>query len=96
MLPHDTEVEIAGLVAHRQRPSTASGVVFLGMEDETGTANVVVWPKLYEAERALVRGQQLLRVRGVVQRQGAAVSVLARGFAPLHAPRVRARSRDFR
>ena len=96
-LEHDTAIEVAGLIAHRQRPGTASGVVFLGLEDETGTANVVVWPKLYEAQRSIIRGQPLVRIRGVVQRQGAAVSLLAREVRALsRAPRVHARSRDFR
>jgi error-prone DNA polymerase len=96
-LEHDTVLEVAGLIAHRQRPGTASGVVFLGLEDETGTANVIVWPKLYEAQRSLIRGQPLVRIRGIVQREGGAVSLLAREFRVLTcAPRVHTRSRDFR
>jgi error-prone DNA polymerase len=96
-LAHGTRVEIAGLVAHRQRPSTASGVVFLGLEDETGTANVVVWPTLYERRRSVVRGEPCIRVSGLVQRQGAAISVLAQGVRALpQVPRLPARSRDFR
>ncbi len=96
-LAHGTRVEIAGLVAHRQRPGTASGVVFLGLEDETGTANVVVWPTLYERRRSVVRGEPYLRISGIVQRQGAAVSVLAQGVRAVpQIPRLPARSRDFR
>jgi error-prone DNA polymerase len=57
----------AGLVTHRQRPGTASGVVFLSLEDETGIVNVVVWPKLLERHRREVLGGRILRVRGRLQ-----------------------------
>ncbi|RFF28086.1 hypothetical protein DZK25_04735 [Wenzhouxiangella sp. 15181] len=57
----------AGLVTHRQRPGTASGVVFLSLEDETGIINVVVWPKLLERYRREVLGSRILRVRGKLQ-----------------------------
>jgi error-prone DNA polymerase len=93
----DTVVRIAGLVSHRQRPGTASGVVFMTLEDETGTVNVVVWPKLFERQRQLIRGEPLVCISGVVQREGEAISVVARHFTPLEAaPPVRAPSRDFR
>lgn len=100
-------VRIAGLVSHRQRPATASGVVFMTLEDETGTANLVVWPKIYERQRVLIRGENLLSVSGKVERQGKVLNVIAWRFWPLDlsaqpyrkgAPRagVVARSRDFR
>ncbi len=57
----------AGLVTHRQRPGTASGVVFLSLEDETGIINVVVWPKLLERYRREVLGGRILRVAGKLQ-----------------------------
>ncbi|NEZ03853.1 error-prone DNA polymerase [Wenzhouxiangella sp. XN201] len=57
----------AGLVTHRQRPGTASGVVFLSLEDETGIINVVVWPKLLERYRREVLGGRILRVHGKLQ-----------------------------
>ena len=92
-----TVVRIAGLVSHRQRPGTASGVVFMTLEDETGTVNVVVWPKLFERQRQLIRGEPLVCISGVVQREGEAISVVARHFTHLDAaPPVRAPSRDFR
>ena len=51
-------VRVAGLVITRQRPGTASGVIFLTLEDETGIANVIVWPKTYERfRRAVIAGR---------------------------------------
>jgi error-prone DNA polymerase len=61
---------LAGLVLVRQRPGTASGVVFVTIEDESGIANLVVWPKVFEAHRRIVMGSRLLGVRGRVQREG--------------------------
>jgi error-prone DNA polymerase len=58
---------IGGLVLVRQRPGTASGVVFVTLEDEFGIANLVVWPKVFEAHRRIVMGARLLG-RGKVQR----------------------------
>ena len=96
-LPNESRVRIAGLVGIRQRPDTASGVVFLMLEDETGTANVVIWPKLYEKERNVIRGERLLRIQGVLQRHDGAISVVARKVTPLRvAPDVNSSSRDFR
>jgi error-prone DNA polymerase len=59
---------LAGLVLVRQRPGTASGVVFVTIEDEDGIANLVVWPKVFEAHRRIVMGSRLLAVTGEVQR----------------------------
>jgi DNA polymerase III alpha subunit len=59
---------MAGLVLVRQRPGTASGVVFVTLEDEFGIANLVVWPKVFEAHRRIVMGSRLLGVAGEVQR----------------------------
>jgi len=60
-------VSAAGLVTHRQRPGTASGVVFLSLEDESGIINVIVWPKLLERYRQAVLGGRILRVYGKLQ-----------------------------
>lgn len=96
-VPADTVVRIAGMVSHRQRPGTASGVVFMTLEDETGTVNVVVWPKLFERQRTIIRTEPLVTISGVLQRDGEAISVVARRFTALKmAPPVRASSRDFR
>ncbi|SPH16623.1 Error-prone DNA polymerase [Defluviimonas aquaemixtae] len=70
-------VTVCGLVITRQRPGTASGVIFLTLEDETGVCNVVVWPKVYERFRRAVMGGRLLRVTGPLQREGIVVHLIA-------------------
>ena len=67
---NDDLFTLAGLVLVRQRPGTASGVVFVTIEDEAGIANLVVWPKVFEAHRRIVMGSRLLGVRGRIQRAG--------------------------
>ena len=64
------QVEVAGLVLIRQRPGTAKGVVFMTLEDETGAANVIVWPHALERYRPIVMGARLVRVAGEVQKEG--------------------------
>lgn len=71
---------VAGLVLLRQRPGTAKGVIFLTLEDETGTCNVVVWAKVYERFRRAVIAGRLLRVTGRVQREAGVVHVVAEGI----------------
>ncbi|MGB0967948.1 MAG: error-prone DNA polymerase [Halocynthiibacter sp.] len=68
---------VCGLVITRQRPGTASGVIFLTLEDETGVSNVVVWPKVYERFRRVVMGGRLLRITGYLQREGIVVHLIA-------------------
>jgi len=68
---------VCGLVITRQRPGTASGVIFLTLEDETGVCNVVVWPKVYAQFRRAVMGGRLLRVTGYLQREGIVVHLIA-------------------
>jgi DNA polymerase III alpha subunit len=70
-------VEVAGLALVRQRPGTASGVIFVTIEDETGVANLVVWPAVFERFRRVVLGAQLLAVRGKVQKEGLVIHVVA-------------------
>jgi error-prone DNA polymerase len=65
--PDGRRTAVAGLVLVRQRPGTAKGVVFLTIEDETGVANIVVWPKLFDEARPIVMGARLILVRGRVQ-----------------------------
>ncbi len=71
------KVSVAGLVVARQRPGTAKGVVFLLLEDESGTVNVVLPPKVYEGFRAIVRSEPLLVVDGRLELRTGAVNVLA-------------------
>ena len=61
-------LSIAGLVLIRQRPGSAKGVVFITIEDETGVANLVVWPDVFETQRKIVMGARLMAVHGVVQK----------------------------
>lgn len=75
--PAGARVCVAGLVLVRQRPGTAKGVIFLTLEDETGTCNVVVWAKIYERFRRAVIAGRLLRVTGRLQREAGVVHVVA-------------------
>jgi error-prone DNA polymerase len=76
--PADRTIEVTGLVLVRQRPGTASGVIFMTLEDETGIANVIVWPKVFEAYRRTVMGGRVLTVRGALQKQDGVIHVIAR------------------
>jgi error-prone DNA polymerase len=79
-------VRVAGLVLVRQRPGTASGVIFMTLEDETGIANIVVWPKLFERYRTEVLGGRLVAVDGPVQSESGVIHVIAErvhDFTPL-------------
>ena len=75
--PDRARVRVAGLVITRQRPGTASGVIFVTLEDETGIANVIVWPKTYERFRRAVIAGRLLRVTGQLQREGSVQHLIA-------------------
>ena len=77
-------VTVAGLVICRQRPGTAKGLCFVTLEDETGLANVVVTPKLFEAHKRLVRRSPILVVGGVLQVEQGVLNVRARRFAAPH------------
>ena len=68
---------VAGLVLVRQRPGSANGVIFLTLEDETGIANLVVWPRLFERQRPTLLGASLLGVRGKVQREGEVIHLVS-------------------
>ena len=74
---NDDFFTLAGLVLVRQRPGTASGVVFVTIEDECGIANLVVWPRVFDAHRRIVMGSRLLGVRGRVQREGLVIHLVA-------------------
>jgi error-prone DNA polymerase len=68
--PHRSRVAFAGMAVARQRPATASGIVFMLLEDELGQVNLIVSPELYERNRAVVRGEPLLLARGRYERIG--------------------------
>ncbi|MBV1776331.1 error-prone DNA polymerase [Burkholderiaceae bacterium DAT-1] len=67
-----------GIVTGRQRPGTANGVVFVTLEDETGNANIIVWPDLAEKQRAILLGARMMAVFGIIQRKGDVVHLLAK------------------
>ena len=70
-------VEVAGLVLLRQRPGTAKGIMLITIEDETGIANLIVWPSVYERQRRIILSAGMLGVRGRVQREGEIVHIIA-------------------
>ena len=84
-LPQDAMVTVAGLVLIRQQPGTAKGVVFLTIEDETGPANIIVWPKVFRENRRTVMTARFLAVRGRLQRVGLVIHVVAASFVDLSA-----------
>jgi error-prone DNA polymerase len=71
-------VRIAGLVTHRQRPQTASGVLFMSLEDETGLINLVIWPQVQVSERLAVLESQLLVADGMLQKQSNVIHIIVR------------------
>ena len=87
-------VKVAGIVVVRQRPKTAKGFYFATLEDETGLANVVVAPDLFEANRAVLTNESFVGFEGRLQRRDGVVSVKAMRIIPLHGP-FRYHSRDF-
>ena len=91
----DAAVVVAGLVTHRQQPGTARGVVFLSLEDETGIANVICLPGVWQRFRAIGVSANALLVHGRVERLDGAVSLLATRLERLRVVAA-ARSRDFR
>jgi error-prone DNA polymerase len=76
-------IRAAGIVTCRQRPATASGVIFVTLEDETGYVNVIVWNDLADRQRKELIGSRLLEVSGELQREGRVVHILARRLADL-------------
>ncbi|HEX3062335.1 MAG TPA: OB-fold nucleic acid binding domain-containing protein, partial [Usitatibacter sp.] len=90
-------IRAAGIVTCRQRPATASGVIFVTLEDETGHVNLIVWNDLAERQRRELLGSRLLAVSGQVQREGRVVHVLARKLEDLSAllGRLATASHDF-
>ncbi|WP_242218876.1 error-prone DNA polymerase [Shinella zoogloeoides] len=76
-------LEAAGIVLVRQRPGSAKGVLFVTLEDEAGIANLVVWPKVFEANRRTLLSAGMLGVRGRIQREGAVVHLVAQRITDL-------------
>jgi len=76
-LSHGSHVRTAGIVTCRQRPGTASGVIFVTLEDETGNINVIVWNNVLKKERRELLGSRLLGVGGQIQREGEVIHLVA-------------------
>ena len=91
---HQT-VSVAGAVIARQRPGTAKGFVFLSLEDETGIANIIVTPDLFERERMVITRSRFLQITGPVQNQDSVIHVKAQKVTPLEITQAVVGSRDF-
>jgi error-prone DNA polymerase len=88
-------ISIAGCVIARQRPGTAKGFVFLSLEDETGIANIVIQPDVFEANRLVVTRSRILRIDGQLQLQDGVIHVKAKEILPLDISNAEVRSHDF-
>lgn len=94
-VPHGKKATVAGSVITRQRPGTASGLIFMTLEDETGHANVIVMPDFYENNRAAVLYERFVFVSGVVQNQDNIVHLRAQRIGPLSVSAAEVQSHDF-
>ena len=94
-MPDGIYVRIAGAVIARQRPGTASGFIFLSLEDETGISNAIIHPDLYERNRIAVTRGKFLLVEGTLQNQDGVISVKATAVYVLNLSDVNVRSHDF-
>jgi error-prone DNA polymerase len=88
-------VRVAGCVIARQRPGTAKGFIFISMEDETGIANVIVTPDLYDRDRLVVIRSKFLFVEGLLQNQDNVLHVKAARLLTLFDSGLELRSHDF-
>ena len=96
-LPHGRFARVAGIVTGRQRPGTASGVIFMTLEDETGNANIVIWSSVFARFRNVVLHARIVMVKGVLEREGDVIHVVAGALADLdhHSHELIVPSRDF-
>ncbi|MGC2152389.1 MAG: error-prone DNA polymerase [Terriglobales bacterium] len=94
-LPHGDQATTAGCVITRQRPGTAKGIIFMTLEDETGTARVIISPDFYDQNRIVVLNERFVLVSGVVQNQDNIVHLKARSIQPLSISAATTPSHDF-
>jgi error-prone DNA polymerase len=94
-VPDGTRVRVAGAVIARQRPGTAKGFVFLSLEDETGIANAIITPQLFQEHHVTVVHQQFLLIEGRLQNQDNVISVKAERVRALGITRAETTSHDF-
>jgi error-prone DNA polymerase len=78
-----SRVEVAGIILVRQRPGSARGVLFVTIEDETGHANLILWPSVFEKQRRLVLSASMIACRGKLQREGEVIHVIAEHLTDL-------------
>lgn len=97
-IPHGRFIQVAGIVTGRQRPASASGVMFLTLEDEYNNVNVVIWTRILESYRAAVVQGRLLKIKGVLERQESIIHIIAGHVEDLshYLEHFSLRSRDFR
>jgi error-prone DNA polymerase len=97
-VPNKAVVRVAGLVLVRQRPGTAKGVIFITLEDETGSVNLIIWPSVWQRYRQVGRGSVALLAEGKIERSGRIMHVHCQRLEDLsHSLRgLASRSRDFR
>ena len=106
-LPNGASVRVSGLVIVRQMPGTARGVLFITLEDESGSANAIIWPDVLAAHRRAALASRLIAIHGRLQRQGIVTHVIAKRLvdlshlldglsAPGSRSGVRAMAREFR
>jgi len=94
-IPDGKWVKVAGCVIARQRPGTAHGFVFLSLEDETGIANAIITPSMFDHHRLLLGHEKFLLVEGVLQKQDNVISVRAEKVAPVAITQAATSSHDF-
>jgi error-prone DNA polymerase len=94
-VPDGEYTRVAGCVIVRQRPGTAKGFVFLSLEDETGIANVILNPDLYEKHRLVINRERFLRVEGVLQNQDNTISIKATRVLPITVSAADTQSHDY-
>ena len=95
VIPDGRFARIAGCVIARQRPGTAKGFLFLSLEDETGIANAIVTPDVYERNRILLTSGRFLMIEGILQNQDNVISVRARRIHSLSVTAAETESHDF-
>jgi error-prone DNA polymerase len=94
-LTHGKTATVAGCVITRQRPGTAKGIIFMTLEDETGTARVIISPDFYDNNRMVVLRERFVLVSGMVQNQDGIVHLKAQGITPLAISAATTPSHDF-
>jgi error-prone DNA polymerase len=94
-LPSGKHLRVAGCVIVRQRPGTAKGFVFLSLEDETGIANAIITPDMFQKNRLLLVSEKFVMVEGILQNQDNVISVKAERISPLSITQAETTSHDF-